>query len=244
MSSAYLQVYIAGPMRGYPEFNFPAFFEAEAELLEAECWSVANPARHDIDQGFAWEGTTGYEDLNSLGFNFRAALTWDLEQVLKSEYILLLPGWEKSEGAMLEYRTAKMAGIKHLLWRDALDPADLDKPVTVAKASGEVRITSATGGQKGQKPAQLGTVDPIALYELAKVAGMGAEKYEAFNYLKGYDWRLSYDAMQRHSMEFWMGNDMDDESGLCHMAHAAWHALAMVSFLYRNVGDDTRPSFI
>lgn len=105
----------------------------------------------------------------------------------------------------------------------------------------EVRITSETGGAKGQKAAQLGTLDPVALLHLAEVSGFGAQKYESFNFLRGYDWRLSMDAMSRHMLQFWSGQDRDEESGLLHPAHAAWHGLAMTSFVLREVGTDTRP---
>lgn len=38
--------YISGPMRGIPDYNFPAFFAAEEALLEAG-WNTINPARID-----------------------------------------------------------------------------------------------------------------------------------------------------------------------------------------------------
>lgn len=104
----------------------------------------------------------------------------------------------------------------------------------------EVRVTSETGGKKGKKLAQLGAIDPAALLELAKVAGFGAEKYDRSNYLKGYDWSLSFDAAMRHLLEFWKGNDMDSESKLSHAAHAAWQCLALVSFQLHGVGTDDR----
>lgn len=45
-------LYVAGPMRGIPEFNFPAFFEAEDRPLKAG-YDVINPARKDTDDGLA-----------------------------------------------------------------------------------------------------------------------------------------------------------------------------------------------
>jgi hypothetical protein len=104
----------------------------------------------------------------------------------------------------------------------------------------EVRITSETGGEKGTKPSQLGTIDPLALLHLGEVSGFGAQKYEAFNYLKGYDWRYSFDAALRHALAFWGGEDRDPESGLLHPAHFAWHGLAMTSFVLRDIGTDSR----
>lgn len=106
----------------------------------------------------------------------------------------------------------------------------------------EVRVTSSTGGQKGKKLPQLSAIDPLAIMEVAKVAGFGAEKYDKLNFMKGYEWSLSYDAMQRHEHAFWNGQDLDDESGLLHLAHAAWHNLAMISFILRGLGTDDRYS--
>lgn len=106
----------------------------------------------------------------------------------------------------------------------------------------ETRVTNAaSGGQKGTKLTQVGALDPVALIEVSRVAGFGAAKYSAFNFLKGYDWALSFNALQRHALLFWAGEDRDEESGQLHMAMAAWHALTLVSFMSRGVGEDTRP---
>jgi len=107
----------------------------------------------------------------------------------------------------------------------------------------ETRITDPkTGGEKGQKLAQLGALDPKSLLEVAKVAGFGAKKYARYNYVKGFAWSLSYDAMQRHLLAFWDRQDTDEESGLYHLAHAAWHCLALLTFQIRGLGTDDRLS--
>jgi hypothetical protein len=106
----------------------------------------------------------------------------------------------------------------------------------------ETRVTDeGTGGQKGAKLTQLGALDPVALIQLARVAGMGANKYSAHNFLRGYDYSLSFNALMRHALLFWAGEDRDSESGLPHMAHVAWMALSLVSFLERGIGTDDRP---
>ena len=101
-------------------------------------------------------------------------------------------------------------------------------------------IDPKTGGQKASKDSQIGFIDPVALYELGKVAGIGIQKYSKYNYLKGYDWSLSYNALMRHMEQMWSGEDLDEESGLLHAVHAAWHALALASFQMRDLGTDDR----
>lgn len=101
-------------------------------------------------------------------------------------------------------------------------------------------VTSETGGTKGKKKAQLGAVEPGALLAVARVAGMGSDKYDRGNFLKGYDWSLSFDALQRHALAFWSGENIDPESGECHMAHVAWHALALTAFHGHELGTDDR----
>ena len=101
-------------------------------------------------------------------------------------------------------------------------------------------IDPLTGGEKGQKDCQIGSLDPKALWEIGLVAGFGNKKYARYNYVKGYSWSLSYDALQRHLMLFWEGEDRDQESGLLHIAHAAWHCLALLTFSIRNKGTNDR----
>lgn len=136
-------------------------------------------------------------------------------------------GWGEAVALIKNYQkpTHEVLGIKA--------PPDEDDE--------ETRITDAlTGGQKGQKLAALGSIDPVALLELAKVSGYGAQKYARYNYLKGYDWSLSFDALQRHLLEFWSGEDYDKESGRLHVAHAGWHCAALTSFVLRGLGTDDR----
>ena len=106
----------------------------------------------------------------------------------------------------------------------------------------EVKVTSATGGVKASKLCVLGDIDPRSLTMLGEVAGYGREKYAQYNYLLGYDWSLCYNAAMRHMMLFWAGEDLDDETGLPHTVHAAWHMLALTAFRDRDIGIDDRPS--
>lgn len=123
---------------------------------------------------------------------------------------------------------------------------DTDKTLISLEAKGEqtgyeVIVTDAkTGGKKGKKPLEVGAIDPRARAELGKVAAFGTQKYDRGNYLKGYDWSLSVDALHRHMLAFESGEDLDPESGLLHTAHAAWHALALCSFQLGKLGTDDR----
>lgn len=106
----------------------------------------------------------------------------------------------------------------------------------------EVRLTDTqTGGQKGTKLTQLGALDPVALIEMARVAGVGANKYDAFNFLRGYKWSLSFNAGMRHALLFWSGEDIDEETRRYHAAMAAWHFHTLTAFVMRGIGTDDRP---
>lgn len=116
----------------------------------------------------------------------------------------------------------------------------------IARTSTETIITDPnTGASKGHKDVQIGDVDPLALIELGKVAEYGSRKYEQYNYIKGMPYSWSYNAMQRHLMAYWANEDRDREdhggSGLPHLAHAAWHCLALLSYYLRETGTDDRP---
>lgn len=103
-------IYIAGPMRGYPEFNFPAFFSAEWTLREIY-ETVHNPARRDIESGISVMGTKG--DMSELpeSFSLREAMTWNCETICKCTHIYMLKNWEQSSGARAEHALAVCLGL-------------------------------------------------------------------------------------------------------------------------------------
>lgn len=107
-------------------------------------------------------------------------------------------------------------------------------------AGKEIRTTSKTGGQKGVKPERLDLIPPEFLLLLGRVYGMGAAKYSDHNYLKGFEWSKSYAALQRHVLAFWGGEEIDPESGLPHLGHAAWHCAALFMFSEHELGEDDR----
>lgn len=87
------------------------------------------------------------------------------------------------------------------------------------------------GGVKydGEK-ARFDLLPPSAIKQIAEVYTMGAKKYADRNWEKGIKWGRIYAAAQRHLHAFWDGEDNDPESGLCHLAHAAWGILALLVY--------------
>lgn len=105
-------VYIAGPMQGIPNFNFPRF-NAVAAAFRASGHSVFNPAEKDIERHGGVNISKG-NDSGSLAvakeahaFSLRQALSEDCAYICgPCDTIVLLPGWEKSNGAQAEHRLA------------------------------------------------------------------------------------------------------------------------------------------
>jgi len=71
---------------------------------------------------------------------------------------------------------------------------------------------------------------PMPLFELVKVYTYGAAKYGDRNWEEGMDWGRVFAAVQRHLGKFWNGEELDEESGLPHLAHAAWGCLALLEY--------------
>jgi hypothetical protein len=103
-----MKVYIAGPMSGYKEWNFPAFFKAEEELQSIGV-DVINPAHND--------GPNLEKAMKSAGTPERPNHTWswymrrDLPHVMECDAICVLEGWQKSKGASLEVHVARALGM-------------------------------------------------------------------------------------------------------------------------------------
>ena len=103
--------------------------------------------------------------------------------------------------------------------------------------SEEVRTTSSTGGQKGVKQQRYDLIPELPLRQLAALYGFGATKYEDRNWEKGYEWSKSFAALNRHLWAFWRGETYDAETGLPHLASAAWHCFALMEW------EETHPEF-
>jgi hypothetical protein len=89
------RVYIAGPMTGLPDFNYPAFNEA-AEQLKAAGFEPLNPAAHGLPTNL----------------HRSVYLKAGLRLMLDADKVALLPGYQNSPGAQLELHVAVAVGIE------------------------------------------------------------------------------------------------------------------------------------
>jgi hypothetical protein len=88
--------------------------------------------------------------------------------------------------------------------------------------AGKVRMHLITGGMAR------------AITEVAKIATFGAAKYTDGGWVTVPDgFRRYEDAQQRHAAIRHMGETVDPESGLLHLAHEAWNALAKLDLYLR-----------
>ena len=90
-----MRTYLAGPMTGLPDLNFP-LFHAEARRLRASGHDVVNPAEINVDP------TKGWQD----------CMRADIAELVKCEAIAMLPGWQQSRGATLEHHIAMQLGLR------------------------------------------------------------------------------------------------------------------------------------
>lgn len=84
-----MKLYLAGPMSGIPELNFP-HFHAVTALLRRQSHEVINPAEVNSDPAAKWED----------------CMRADIAVLVTCEGVALLAGWEKSRGATLEHHIA------------------------------------------------------------------------------------------------------------------------------------------
>ena len=88
---------------------------------------------------------------------------------------------------------------------------------------------------------EVSQLDPRFIIELAGLMTKSAKKYGKFNWALGQEFHTPYDSAQRHLMKFMSGEDVDDESGLNHLIHAAANIMIMWTSQRLNNKDlDTR----
>ncbi|CAB4183405.1 Protein of unknown function DUF4406 [uncultured Caudovirales phage] len=130
-------VYVAGPMSGIPDFNYPAFRAASKDLRERG-YVVTDPVEIDdqvgvvgiIDDAAGLISARGWVD----------CLSRDIQILCDPEIsaVVVLPGWEKSKGAKLEVHVARTLG-KRIFSYPELNPVlsaeDAPKETILEEAS-------------------------------------------------------------------------------------------------------------
>lgn len=111
-------------MTGHDDHNFPAFHAAATRFRQAG-WDVANPA----------ENFDGRTDLPR-----EAYLRADMVMLAQCDAIAMLPGWEDSRGAKLEYTVARELGCATL---DAATLRPLENPPTATVDLHRLRLVEA-----------------------------------------------------------------------------------------------------
>ncbi len=99
------RVYIAGAMSGHSDNNYPAF-HAAARQLRAMGFEVENPAENPAPACGSW----------------LAYMRMAVVQVSRVDALVLLPGWEKSKGARVEFNLAVGLGLSVQTLADMVPP--------------------------------------------------------------------------------------------------------------------------
>ncbi|MNQ97696.1 Nucleoside 2-deoxyribosyltransferase [compost metagenome] len=89
-----MRTYLAGPMTGHPDLNFPLFL-AEAKRLRSAGYEVVNPAEINVDPSKGW----------------KECMRADIAELVKCDAIAMMPGWQQSRGASLEHHIATQLGL-------------------------------------------------------------------------------------------------------------------------------------
>jgi hypothetical protein len=101
--------YVCGPMTGYEAFNFPLFAKVTA-ILRSRGFEAVNPAEVDHDGHIGHNPDYEHQDY------LRDDITKGL---MLCNAIVLLPGWTKSRGALVEFNVAVGMGFVVYYWDDA-----------------------------------------------------------------------------------------------------------------------------
>jgi Domain of unknown function (DUF4406) len=89
------RIYIAGPMSGLPDLNYP-YFNLVAAALRRQGHHVENPA----------------ENPESFSKSWTDCMRMAVRQLATCDTVVLLHNWELSKGACIEHRLAHDLGLK------------------------------------------------------------------------------------------------------------------------------------
>lgn len=110
-------------------------------------------------------------------------------------------------------------------------------------AVGDVESTAKGSGARANSGKVSLTQVPIHLFAgVARVLMGGMLKYAAFNWAKGMKWSVPMDCALRHLNKWWfMGEEIDYESGEHHLDHAITNLLMLRHYVVTHKDGDDRP---
>lgn len=214
------KVYIAGPMKGIPLFNFAAFDDAEDFIEERMGCEAVNPAQIDREYGFNPEYLPADHDWNvippSAGTR-EEIMRRDINALLTCQAIYMLPGWENSAGAKAELHLARWAGLEILHDPMAKHPLLGDHSTDCVKPK-EFKDSNPKDSVGCTKP-PLHCIPAHVLFEIGMGMFEGGWKYREANYrVIGVRASIYYDAAMRHLTAWWEGEDIDPASQIHHIS--------------------------
>lgn len=263
------RLYLAGPMRGKPDYNFPAFHAATRRLREwgFEVWS---PAENDVTQD-------GFDPTKDKAREMSHYMKRDLPEVCHADAVAVLPGWEHSEGARLEVHVCRAIGhpvidaetleeipetviLERHEWRNGGYVVENEAaPFTQAEA--EVCDVSSYVAQtpngtttvydtKPTNPKDIVAINKLdmSLFPETAIAygalGMteGSCKYGGYNYRPGGVLASVYiGALKRHIAKYYNGEWEDDKTNVPHLASALCCIAILIDAHECGVLRDDRP---
>jgi len=112
--------------------------------------------------------------------------------------------------------------------------------MSLQKKTGSKSSMTDGGLRHDEGKPRMDLLPPDALFAIAEVLTHGAEKYSDRNWEKGMRWGKAFAPIFRHLFKFWLGRDRDKESGLLHLAHAAYSVIFLLTYQLRGIGTDDR----
>jgi hypothetical protein len=97
--------------------------------------------------------------------------------------------------------------------------------------------------QYGVAKPNLTNVPPVGMFRVGQVMACGAEKYGPMNWRDDKITASVYvNAALRHLLTYWDGQDLDEETHLPHLAHAAACLLILLDAEAQGMLQDDRPT--
>jgi hypothetical protein len=264
-ASDLLWLYLGGPMMWQKDFNFPVFDEAREELeWMDEVDLVFSPADNDRQQGFEGTGLSGQPgDLEGVKFNRREALRQDMEWIaLHSDGMVVLPGWETSDGTRAE--VAFHQGLHLPVWRladflahgtGAPQLAQLQLPDAPPAVLAMERVRQFESGADRDtdehKIDPEGALSPVVLQRYAEYMRehsirQDGSRRSSDNWQKGMDLDVYASSAWRHFLQFWMAHrgyePLDDDGKLVPIQEALCGSLFnLMGYLHEVMRDAESP---